>query len=312
MDTPWIVLISALGGLLLLGFLFSFYAYTMTFKRKRNSLDLQKDLGIDVVDGYDLSELSEKLRQRPYEEVKITSFDGLDLVGRYYVEHKGAPVHLLCHGYGSSPVHDFSASSMQNLYEGENYLMIYQRAHGKSGGRAMTFGYKECRDVASWVDFLIEREGNEVEIILGGVSMGAATVLMAASLDLPKNVKCAIADCPYSTAKEAIMLTSKRMGFPPSLVYPFVKLGARIFAGFNPDLASPVDAVKNSKIPILLIHGECDKIVPKYMSDAIYQAHGGYMEYFTFPGADHGMSCLIDIERYKNLCREFMAKYIKG
>ena len=106
------------------------------------------------------------------------------------------------------------------------------------------------------------------------------------------------------------MLTAKRMGFPPRLVYPFVRLGGRLFARFDPELASVVDAARKSRLPILLIHGEDDSFVPKYMSDAIYEAHTGIMEYYTFPGADHGMSCLVDNGRYSELCRTFVEKYI--
>ena len=309
MPAPLIVLIIVLPLAVVFFFGFILYAYHATFKRKKRSVDASRDLGIDMF-GVDLSALSEELRNLPYEEVKITSYDGLTLVGRYYRRYEGAPVHLLFHGYGSSPVHDFSASSMRGLYDGDNFLMVYQRAHGKSEGRSITFGYKESRDAVSWANYLVEREGEDVRIILGGVSMGGATVLMASALDLPKNVRCAIADCPYSTAKEAIMLTSGRLGFPPSLVYPFIRLSGRMFAGFDPNLASPVASVKDAKIPLLVIQGEADRVVPREMGDAIFEARADGMEYYTFPDADHGMSCVVDLERYKKIVREFIAKYI--
>ncbi|MBQ7363355.1 MAG: alpha/beta hydrolase [Clostridia bacterium] len=310
MPTPVLVILIAVAALVIFVFGFTYYAYSVSFKRKRRPIDLVKDLGIEIAGGVDLKGLADELRKLPFEEVKITSHDGLTLVGRYYSVEKGAPVHILCHGYNSSPVHDFCASVDMNLEAGHNVLLIYQRAHGRSEGRSLTFGYKESRDVSSWVDYIIEREGDGVEILLAGVSMGAATVIIASALDLPSNVKCVVADCPYSTAKEEIMLTAKRMGFPPRLVYPFVRLGGAIFAGFDPDLASPVEAARASKLPVLLIHGEEDSFVPKYMSDAIYAAHTGVMEYHVFEGADHGMSCLVDPERYHAICAEFASRYI--
>ncbi len=310
MPTPLIIILIILAAALLFLFAFTYYAYSVTFKRKRKPVDIVKDLGIKVAEGIDLAAMADGLRALPFEEVRIKSYDGLTLVGRYYRAESGAPVHILFHGYNSSPVHDFCASVGMNMECGHNVLLVYQRAHGRSEGRSLTFGYKERCDVASWVDFVIEREGKNVEILLAGVSMGAATVIMAAALDLPKNVKCAIADCPYSTAREEIMLTAKRMGFPPRLVYPFIRLGGRLFARFDPELASPIEAARGSKLPILLIHGEADSFVPRYMSDAIYEAHEGVMEYHTFPDADHGMSCLVDNERYKRLCAAFISEYI--
>ncbi len=312
MPTPVTVVLIVVSAGLLFALAFTYYAYAISFRRKRRPVDIVKDLGITVSGGVDLKALADELRLLPFEEVKITSYDGLTLVGRYYRAKEGAPVHILCHGYNSSPVHDFCASVSMNLGTGHNVLLIYQRAHGRSEGHALTFGYKESRDVASWVDFAIEREGGDVEILLAGVSMGAATVIIASALDLPKNVKCVIADCPYSDAKDEIMLTAKRRGFPPKLVYPFVRLGGRLFAHFDPDLASPRLAARESKLPILLIHGEDDSFVPKYMSDKIYAEHTGVMEYHTFPGADHGMSCLTDRERYSSICEEFTSRYISG
>ena len=215
------------------------------------------------------------------------------------------------HGYNSSPIHDFSASVSINPEDGHNLLLVYQRAHGRSSGRTLSFGHFEKYDVLSWVNYVISREGADTEILLAGISMGATTVILASALDLPKNVKCAIADCPYSSAKEIIMLTSKRMGFPPKLVYPFVRLGAMLFGRFDPDGVSAEDAAANLKIPVMLMHGEDDKFVPKYMSDKIFKASNGLMEYHTFKGADHGMSALADTERYYALCYEFTDRYVK-
>ena len=312
MPTPLTVIIIVLGVLFIFFVLFTVYAYAVTFRRKRRPVDVVRDLGLSVSGGADLTLLAEKLRQIPFEEVRTVSHDGLALAGRYYEVAKGAPVHILFHGYNSSPVHDFCASVSMNLEDGHNVLLVYQRAHGRSEGHTLSFGYFEKYDVLAWVRWAIEREGAEVEILLAGISMGAATVILASALDLPKNVKCAIADCPYSTAKEVIMLTARRMGFPPRLVYPFVRLGARLFGRFDPDRVSVAEAAENLKIPVMLMHGEDDKFVPKYMSDKIFASSGGLMEYHTFPGADHGMSALADTERYYALCYEFTDRYIKG
>ena len=310
MSTPAIIATAALALLVAVFFGFTYFTYSTAFKRKNKQINLQDDLGIDVKFDDKISNMIKDLAATEYEEVSITSHDGLRLVGRYYHVKDGAPIELFCHGYRSSPVHDFSGGAKAVMEHGSNALLIYQRSHGKSEGKTITFGAKESLDVLSWINYLIERFGADTDIILCGISMGAATVLIASALELPKNVKCIVADCPYSSAKDILMLTAKRMGFPPKLAYPFIRLGARIFGGFDPEDADVARAVRAAKRPILLIHGEADSFVPKYMSDKIYGDRGGEMYYYTFPDADHGLSFIADTERYKRIRLEFTEKYI--
>ena len=142
---------------------------------------------------------------------------------------------------------------------GYNLLLIEQRALGGSEGRTITFGIKEKYDCLSWINYAIERFGKDVKIILGGVSMGAATVLMASALDLPKNVKCISADCGY-TSPEAIIrkVCREDMGIPDWLGFPFVRLGARIYGGFSILDGGAIEAVKQAKVPLMIMHGDED------------------------------------------------------
>ena len=167
---------------------------------------------------------------------------------------------------------DFSGGAYECISRGHNLLLIDQRAHGKSDGKVITFGIKERFDVKSWIDYSIHRHGENVKIMLYGISMGAATVLMASELNLPKNVVGIVADCPYSSPKAIIKKVTGEMGLPATLFYPFIRLGALIFGGFDPSSAAPILAVKNTDIPILLIHGDADDFVPCEMSDEISES----------------------------------------
>ncbi len=71
---------------------------------------------------------------------------------------------------------------------GFNLLLVDQRAQNGSAGRYITFGVRESRDVRPWVE-LHNREFGPEPVFLGGVSMGATTVLMAAGGPLPENVR---------------------------------------------------------------------------------------------------------------------------
>jgi fermentation-respiration switch protein FrsA (DUF1100 family) len=157
---------------------------------------------------------------------------------------------------------------------------------------------------------LIQTFGKDVKIILTGISMGAATVLMANDQNLPENVIGILADCGYNSPKEIIKkVIETDLKLPANLLYPFVKLGAKIFGGFDLEETSPLEAVKQSRIPTIFIHGETDTFVPCYMSEENHEACTAPKKLITFPDAGHGLSFLIDKERYLKELKAFAEEY---
>lgn len=248
---------------------------------------------------------SREVRAMPREEMTITSFDGLPLHGRFFEYAPGAPIELMFHGYRGSAERDLSGGVQRCFMLGRSALIVDQRCSGKSGGHVITFGIREYRDCLSWVEFMQKRFGPEVKIILTGISMGASTVLMAAGQELPKNVIGILADCGYSSAREIIQVVIKQMGLPPKLCYPFVKLGARMFGGFDLEEFTPMEAVKKATRPVIFFHGESDDFVPCYMSEQMYEACASRKKLVTVPGAGHGLSFPVDQEGYLQALREF-------
>lgn len=240
-----------------------------------------------------------RMEEVPYEAVTITSFDGLTLFGRYYHLRDGAPVKIIFHGYRSFPLRDSAGGFYLARKLGMNVLAVDQRAHGSSGGHVITFGINERRDCLSWVEYVNGRFGADVPIILSGLSMGAATVIMATSLPLPENVVCVLADCPYASPREIIRKVCADEHFPVAASYPFIRLGARIFGKFDLEGSSAVRAAGTSQIPILLLHGEDDRFVPCEMSKAICAASNGRARLETFPGAGHGLSYMVAPQQYE-------------
>lgn len=255
-----------------------------------------------------MASLIKEMEEVPWEEVCITSFDGTKLFGRYFHTADGAPLQIQFHGYRGTAFRDFCGGNKLARKFGQNTLLVDQRAHGRSGGRVITFGVKERYDCLCWANYARERFGAETPIILAGVSMGAATVLMASDLELPENVVGIIADCPYSSPADIIRKVCGDMGFPPKLAFPFVRLSARLFGRFDLTSASAVEAVRNTKLPILILHGEDDRFVPCEMSGEIARACNGRVSRATFPGAGHGLSYMLDPKRYEKLTGDFIEK----
>lgn len=248
------------------------------------------------------------MQEVAHEDVYVLTQDGVRLHGAYYSFREQAPIVLMFHGYRSSATRDGMGIFRICRRKGYNLLIVDQRAHRESGGKSITFGVKERYDCLEWIRYMEERFGNNTEMILVGLSMGAATVLMASELGLPQQVKGIIADCGYSTPKDILTSVIRMMKLPVSPVYFIVRLSAMLFGGFDPDSASATEALKKCRVPILLIHGEADSLVPCEMSKVNYEACASEKELFLVPGADHGMSYMVDGETYIHKMQSFLEK----
>ena len=237
------------------------------------------------------------MRKKPQEPVSITSFDGLTLTGRFFEFAPGAPMEIMFHGYRGNAERDLSGGVERAFRLGRSVLLIDQRASRTSGGTVISFGINEVKDCLKWAEFAANR-WPECKIILTGISMGAATVMMASNKDLPENVIGILADCGYSSPKEIMLVSMEPMGIPPKLGWPFVKLGAKLFGRFDPEEDSPVEALKGAKVPVIFFHGEADDMVPCCMSKLCYDACTSRKQLVTVPGAGHGLSYSLDPERY--------------
>ena len=253
--------------------------------------------------------LIREMEALPCEEVRIPASDGVSLRARYYHVRDGAPLQIQMHGYRGAAVRDFCGGNKLARELGMNTLVVDQRAHGKSGGKVITFGARERYDCQDWARYAFLRFGKDTPIYLAGVSMGAATVLMAAGLELPHTVRGIIADCPYSSAEAIIRkVASKDLHLPARPLMPFVRLAARLFGGFRLNEACAVEAVRRADIPVLLIHGEDDRFVPCGMSKEIAAACKSECALATFPQAGHGLSYIADAQRYARLVEDFVSQ----
>ena len=262
-----------------------------------------------------MGELIEMMRTHPYERVEITARDGTGLSGRYIHVADGAPLQIQFHGYRGGPVRDFCGGNKLAREMGQNTLVVEQRAQGPSGGHTITFGILERYDCLDWIEYALARFGEDTKIMLSGVSMGAATVLMAAGLELPTAVKGIVADSPYSSPREIIRKVCGEMGFPPALAMPIVSLGARLYGHFDLRAASPVEAVKRAKVPILIVHGEADHFVPCDMSRAILVSAaeaGRDVKLLTVKDAGHGISFIEDPESYRREMYDFTERCLRS
>lgn len=237
--------------------------------------------------------------------VSIQSFDGLTLFARYF-DIKSDKTVILMHGYRSSAARDFSCAV--EMYEklGFNVLLCDQRAHGRSEGRIISFGIKESRDTVSWAKY-ISIKYNPNKILLGGMSMGATTVILSLAHGLPENVKAVIADCGFTSAIDIIIKVGKQaFKFNPRLFLPFLNIYCKLFGHFSLYGKSTVDVIKKTNIPVLLIHGKDDGFVPYEMSEHVFEVANKNCDIVIVDKANHGLSYLVDKPLVEKKIKQFL------
>ena len=310
MMTFWIVFGCVAGAALLLCLAFCLLIYRLTFWNPYKHRDLSRAVmrgeQYDPYHDQMAATIETALAIPVTEEIRIPAYDGGTLYAKYYHTADGAPFCLLFHGYKGEGIRDFSGGLKMLLDMGYNAILVDERGHARSRGRTITFGVKERRDVASWVAYVAGRFGKETPIFLHGISMGAATVLMASDMDLPGNVRGILADCPYSSPEEIIIRTAKSIRFPTRFIKPFLRASAFLFGHFRLRETDAVRAVANTRCPILIIHGEDDRFVPAEMSERIAAANPEMVRRITFPNAAHGISYVLDTERYRRETAAFL------
>lgn len=285
-------------------------AFSFAFVRSRK--DGSPEMGTDGVlkpyaelikEGINFIDTSEHTR------VYARSFDGLRLAASYYSCGSKRTV-LVFHGYRSCAKRDYSCAVKMYLDMGLNVLLVDQRSHGESEGRLITFGVKERRDVVTWIDYVLEHYGKDTQIFLSGLSMGASTVMMAASLPLPENVKGIVADCGFTSPAEIIAKVAKQ-SFHVNGKAAVAGLNplCRIIGGFSLYECSTPKILEECDIPILFIHGKSDDFVPCDMTVENFNAARGKKEICLVEGAGHGLGYLVDREGVTASLRIFFDTY---
>ena len=277
--------------------------------------DVAEDFKKQMDESRDLIEHGRALYDSlPYEDLYLTSFDGLRLHARFYKNGDGRRTLLLSHGFRSSGRGDFAAV-LPLYYEtlGCSLLVLDHRAHGESEGRYITYGIRERFDVRDWAWYLTDRAGGDVQIVLDGISMGATAVLMACGTELPDTVTGVIADCGFTSPWDIfshILHGTFHLGDFPILYLVGHMARRRAHFGFRE--ATTVRAVENWTKPALFIHGTADDFVPPAMTEAAYAAcPAADKTLILVEGAMHGCSYLRDRARCESALRGFFAKVLE-
>lgn len=244
-------------------------------------------------------------------EVSITSHDGLELSGHKFEQtdytDKWA---ILVHGYQSNEQETFTIG--RHFYkENYNVLTIALRAHGASEGKYIGMGYLDKEDLIAWTDYLVE-EYPESQIVYHGTSMGGATVLMAAGMALPQNVKAVISDCAYTGIWEIFASEMRqRFSLPPFPGLYMAQIMGKIRTGYNIKNGNVTEYVRKSTLPILFIHTKADDFVPVDMAYDLFEAKSdGKKELYILDDGGHAEAKFVAPDVYYPKIFAFAEQYL--
>ncbi len=300
-----------LGIFLLFWVIFGYICFRSAFMRRKSDFEEKETLcgGGDVPCDIERSVRAARawLDGMGGEDIYIKGRDGVRLYGRL-IRHSepSLGIVIFTHGYHSSCRRDLAVQIKGVYTGGYDVLLVSQRAHGKSGGKYLTFGAKERYDILLWSEYIASRF-RSTPIALMGLSMGGATVMNASALPLPEDVRCIVSDCGFTSPFEITVNTLRhRKHIIPYPTVFFIDLWCMLIAHFKLTDAKAYKALKQNTRPLLIFHGELDTYVPTYMSKRNAAITPSLTELVIVPHAKHSQSVYYDPDGYLNKLLDFL------
>ena len=295
----------AAGALLLLFLIFTEELYRYVFCRRTSKLFCLLFDSKGHEEGYYAwrAQGAEQMEKADHETFTIRSPRGEALKGCYYPNgSEGKTIAVVVHGYRSDHCDTGALCCRYYKSRGIDVFAMDHTASGASGGSFIGFDVYESQDCLKWLDFLKEKFGPEVKLILHGFSMGAATVMQMSSR-CPENVKFIIEDSGYRDA-EAAMRHQVYFMFTP------LRILNRWIGGYDWMASDVTESLRKSRIPMLFVHGKDDKLVPYENGPSLYEMYEGPKD-CLFPGnTRHVETMYTSPELYAEKIDSFREKYL--
>lgn len=212
----------------------------------------------------------------PHTNVTLVTEDHLKLACWHLIHPIKDSVHasgtiLLFHGHGSSRSGLIpEATAFYNM--GWNVFMTDFRAHGESEGTECSVGINEAKDVKASYDYIAGK--GEKNIVLYGISMGAATVTKA-MYDYPAiQPTKVILEMPFATMHDAVDGFVRNMNLPDEPLGTLLTFWGGTELGVWAFSHQPEVYVKKITCPVLLEWGRQDNRVLQYETDGIFKNIG--------------------------------------
>lgn len=306
-----IVLLALLGMTLLALALMMEYIFRTTFSRVQPKAVAYVEPPREKMNAIDQKryDARKKLENMTGERREMTAEDGTTLVAHYFPAENARRTVVMFHGWRSTWARDFGMHSEFLMQSGSNLLLVEQRSHGESGGKYIGFGGLEHRDCLQWLATLRQKKADDLPVYLFGVSMGAATVLMASG-KLPEGaVRGIIADSGFTSPANIVeKVMEQKKAVAPHFLSRMLNLWTVTRAGFSVTKNSTLRAMQTNTTPVLFIHGKKDDFVPIEMTMENYAACNAKKRLLLVDGAPHAKAYIVDPETYEQTINDFFGE----
>lgn len=242
----------------------------------------------------------------------ITNPEGIQLHA-YYIRapRPTRKTAVIVHGYTDDAIRMFMIGYLYNRDLQYNVLLPDLQHQGESEGEAIQMGWKDRLDVKQWMRLANQLYGDSTQMVVHGISMGAATTMMLSGEEQPSYVKCFVEDCGYTSVWDEFAHELKNsFHLPPfPLLYATSWLCEQKY-GWNFKEASSLKQVAKCRLPMFFIHGDKDTYVPTWMVYPLYEAKPEPKELWIVPGATHAVSYQENKQEYTDKVKAFVGKYI--
>ena len=258
-----------------------------------------------------IDQYKEWWKEQDFQEVTITSDDGLKLVAYYLkASNTSDKTVIFAHGH-KSKAEEVGCFAEYYLSKGFNVFIPDSRTYGKSMGNVLGMGWLERLDYKLWINKVIELSVPNVKILLHGISMGGSIVMMVSGEELPENVKCIIEDSGYSNIRDVYKSQLKlHYGLPSFPIIQIANLICKLRAGYYFSDADPLEQISKSNLPILFIHGKKDTKIPVSMACDLYENYKNDKELLIVKNAKHAEGFFVNKEKYINAVEKFYERYV--
>lgn len=288
----------------------AFHAYKFTHIYERNEVEIKSkeeksgwDITKEILFGAKAVKLQNPAPDSSIETVLLTTQDSIQLEAWYIKTAAAAKgTVILFHGHLSkkSSVASEAAGFRQMGY---NTLLVDLRAHGGSGGNTCTIGYDESEDVKLAYEYI--RSGGEKNIVLWGISMGAAAVSKAIS-DYSLQPSKVILEMPFATIQQAARGRIKMMGVPAEPLSTLTLFWGSVENGFWAFGMKPAAFVKKITMPTLVQWGKNDPRVLQEETDAVYKNLAGKKQLVVYENSGHQSLCDNEHEKWMASVQHFL------
>ncbi len=286
-----------------------FYNFALNPAEKKDKV-FDHHEGKNAVSPNPAKEESEAWFEENDKQIKRKSVTGAELVAHEFFQDAESDWIVVVHGFTSSSF--LMAAEIMKFHEmGYNVLSPDLLGCGESGGDFISMGGYDSKDLAMWCRYISEQY-LDTKIAIYGVSMGATAVVNSLDENLPQNVKLFIADSAYLSLLDEFKYELNEIFGLPS--FPFIQAAnvvTKIRAGFWFEDVDATEALKNTKLPALIMQGSIDDFVPPYNARRIYDLIDSPKQIEIFEGRKHIKARYFDKEKYFEIIGEFLEEYMK-